>query len=894
MDFALCSMKRFYIIDGNSYLHRAYHALPPLTTSKGEQINAVYGFLKMVFKLIKDFTPDYLLICFDFPAPTFRHKEFLEYKAHRKEMDDSLKNQIPIAKESVKVLNLKSIEIQGFEADDIIATMAKRATLEGFETVIVTGDKDCLQLVNDYVKVMNEPKDTYFDREKVKEKYDVYPENIVDLFALAGDSSDNVPGVRGIGDKTASKLINNYGSVEKILEKLDTIPDKIREKIIASRENLLLSKHLIELVFDVPVDIAIKECLVNKPDTDKLVDFLKRIEAVSLAKDIIPVEEKKKDYKTILSEADFGTFFKQLSVQKEVSVDLETTGVNPLRADLVGISMSWEDNTGFYIPVSHNYLGCPQQLPKELILSKFKPILEDSNIKKMGQNIKYDYLAFKKEGIKMSGIEFDTMIASYCLNPNKAGNGLKDLSLEMLGRRMTSIDELIGKGAKQQTMDRIEIERVSDYACADADVVYQLAKLMRKTLKEKQLENLFHNVEMPLLEVLAEMEEAGIYINVPYLTALDKEMCSQMLVLEKEIHDISGEKFNINSPKQLQYILFEKLKLPPSRKTKTGYSTDEEVLLALGKNFPLPKKLIEYRELMKLKTTYIDSLLKLRDKNDRIHTSFNQAITATGRLSSSNPNLQNIPIRTDVGQKIRKAFTIEKGNILVSADYSQIDLRVMAHFSQDESFVKAFKSNQDIHTATASEIFGINPERVDTNTRRIAKTINFGIIYGMSAYGLAQQLEISNEEAQKYIDEYFVKYAGVKKWTESIIKEAKEKGYVTTFLNRIRYLPEINSMNTQIRQFAERTAVNTPIQGTAADIIKVAMINIHKKLSKLSTRMLSQVHDELLFEVPEKEFKAVCPMIKNEMENAVKLIIPLTVDLKYGQNWNEMTKYEHK
>ncbi len=888
-------MKKLFIIDGNSYLHRAYHAIPPLTTSKGEQVNAVYGLIKMLLKIKKDYTPDYLLVCFDHKAPTFRHIEFKEYKAQRKETDDSLKSQFPIAKESVKALNIQSIELEGFEADDLIATYSKIATDNGIETVIVTGDKDCLQLVNEKVSVLNEPKNIIFKREEVKEKYGVYPENIIDLLALCGDASDNVPGVYGIGEKTAEKLINEYGSVDNILEKLDTLPEKIKEKIIKSRENLIQSRYLVTLRYDVPVSIAIEDLLVKNPDQSVLIEFLKRIEALGLAKEFIKVENTARDYKTIFTKSDFEKLLKDLALQKEISVDLETTSVNTAVAKIVGISLSYKENTAFYIPVSHNYLGCPQQLTLDYVLEKIKPLLENPQIAKLGQNIKYDFLVFKHAGVVLEGIEFDTMIGSYCINPSRASHGLKDLALEFLGRKMTEINELIGKGAKQQTIDLVEIEKVSPYACADSDVVYQLTKIMRSLLKEKQLDNLFHNIEMPLVSVLAEMEEKGIYIDVEYLKTLDKSIIEKMSSLEKEIFELSGEQFNINSPKQLQYILFEKLKLPPARKTKTGFSTDEEVLFTLGKNYPLPKKILDYREVVKLKTTYIDSLLELRDFNtNRVHTSFNQAVTATGRLSSSNPNIQNIPIRTELGQKIRNAFSCEKGNVLLSADYSQIELRVMAHFSKDELFTKAFNENLDIHKATAGEIFGVPLEKVDVNMRRIAKTINFGIIYGMSAYGLAQQLEINNDDAQKYIDSYFKKYSSVKQWTADIIKFASANGYVTTLLNRIRYLPEINSNNGQMRSFAERMALNTPIQGTAADIIKLAMINIHKilklKENTLKAGMLLQVHDELVFEVAEKSLDIFIPLVKKEMEGALKLSVPLVVDMKFGKNWQEMQK----
>jgi DNA polymerase-1 len=876
-------MSKIYLIDGNAYIHRAYHAIPPLTTSKGESVNAIYGFIRMFLKLINSKNPEYLVVCFDYPAKNFRHKAYELYKAHRKEIDAELKTQMPIAREAVRAFNIAMIEKEGFEADDLIATLAKEAEKDGSEAVIITGDKDALQLVDDKISVWNEQREVLYTPEKVKEKYGLEPGQLNDMFSLMGDSSDNVPGVKGIGEKTAVKLIQKFGSLEKLLENLDSVEGRPKELIANSKEEAIQSKMLVTLHKEVPLDLSWKDCKTKPVDQKTAEEFLRKYEFNSLLKDIFGTIEAKVEqvtentlkFKTNIvdSEDALENLVKKINKAGYVSVDLETDSVNPLKARIVGLSFACDGKDGYYIPVGHDYLGAGNQLPLDTVLKSLKEILESDKIRKYGQNIKYDYIVFKKNGIKLACLYFDTMVASYCLNPS----------------RMTQIEELIGKGAKQSTMDKVEIEKAADYACADAVMVYLLVEKFSGMLSEKKLSKLFFEVEMHLVEILAKMEEEGIKIDSDYLKDLSKEFLGISKKLEKDIFELAGQEFNPNSPKQLSHILFEKLQLPIVRKTKTGFSTDEEVLITLSSQHELPKKLIEYREIQKLKSTYIDSLLELADKDtQRVHTSFNQAITATGRLSSSNPNLQNIPIKSDYGKMIRKGFVCEKGNILLSADYSQIDLRSLAHVSGDKALTKAFNSGEDIHSATANEVFG----KVDPETRRLAKTINFGIVYGQSAFSLGQQLGISNHQAKEYIDSYFLKYSGVKEWMENIVKEARQNGYVSTLLGRIRYLPDINAKNGQVRGFAERMALNTPIQGTSADIIKAAMIEVDKKLQEtgLKAVMLLQVHDELVFEIPVDEEKKALPLIKTTMENAVKLNVPIVADLKIGHNWLEMKK----
>jgi len=892
-------VKSFFLVDGNAYLHRAFHALPPLTTSKGEPVNAVFGFVRMLQKILKQYHPDHLIACFDTPAATFRHKLYKEYKATRKETDPSLRPQIPLAQELIKLWGIPLVSQEGYEADDLIATLADRAVHAGFQVTIVTGDKDALQLVSETVSVLNESKSLLMTPEAVVEKYGLKPCQLVDYFSLMGDASDNVPGVTGIGEKTATQLLQKYGDLETILSFPVEMKQPLRQKLESQRDQALLSKTLVTLDRQVPIPLDIHSCVVQKPDMEHLLPLVNRLEFTHFLSDISaePAPSlKTRQVNVVLTAEQLAELVRLLRGASRVAVDVETTGVQPLSCRLVGISLSTEPDSAWYIPIAHDYEGAPRQLPLPDIIQALRPSLGDPRVPKYGQNLKFDYLVLKKHGLTMDGIGFDTLIASYCLNPSRNTHNLKALALDYLGETMTTIEELIGKGAKQTTMNTIPIDKVADYAGADAAVALSLADKMAPELKEKNLEALWRDVEMPLVEVLASMEENGIRVDPDYLSGLRKEFERMISDIASVIERWAGEPFNLNSPKQLAHILFEKLKLPPGRKTKTGYSTDEGVLRQLTRHHELPAKLIEHRELSKLKSTFIDGLIEqINPETGRVHTHLNQAVTATGRLSSSDPNLQNIPVRTEYGRMIRKAFVAAPGHRLLSADYSQIDLRVLAHISGDEVLCRTFRQGGDIHTATAADIFGIASDQVSPEQRRIAKTVNFGIVYGQTAFGLAQQLEIDVREAQRYINSYFERYAGVKRWIDSCVEQARKQGAVTTLLNRIRYLPEINSPNISVRQFAERTAMNTPVQGTSADIIKLAMREIFQALRRtgLRTKMLLQVHDDLLFEAPESELGALQSLVIDKMENALSLNVPLRVDLKCGSDWADMKSLPH-
>jgi DNA polymerase-1 len=891
-------MPTLYLIDAHAYLHRAYHALPPLTTSKGQPVGAIYGFMRMVLKIERQYKPDYIAVCFDTAAPTFRHKAFEAYKATRKETDQSLVSQFPLAREAVEALNLAGYELDGFEADDLIAHFTRLGRKKGLDIVIVSGDKDALQLIGEGVRVLNESKDKIFGPEEVKERYGVAPEQIPEVFSLMGDASDNVPGVRGIGEKTAVKLIQEYGTLEALLKAAPGIKGKTGELLQSHADEARQSRELVCLDKDVPIELDWDKCLVTFPKPEIVTPFLQKVEFLGLLKELVPpssapVDTTERDYVTLTNEAALKAWVETAQKSDKLALDTETTGLDPLTAKLVGISLAYKKGSACYIPVGHQVLGGPAQLDLKVVQRHLADSLKGEHPRLYGHNFKYDVAILENHGIPVGKLGCDTMVASYVLNPSRMSHGLKDLSLEILGEQMTPIEQLIGRGAKAISMDAVPVEQAAPYACADADMTLRLGEILEPQLKEKGLEKLFHEMEMPLVKILGHMERIGIRIDRPYLEALGRELRGLADKLEKEIYKLADTTFNINSPKQLAVILFEKLQLPVIRKTKTGFSTDEEVLQKLSALHPLPKNLIDYRELQKLHSTYIDGLLSaVEGAEDRVHTSFNQTVAATGRLSSSNPNLQNIPIRTELGRKIRQAFIPKAGWTLLSADYSQIDLRMLAHISEDETMCKAFQRGEDIHTTTACEIFGIKPDGMTPELRRIAKSINFGIVYGISAFGLSQQLGIPMEEAQSHINRYFERYPGVKSWIEKTLQEARKDGFVRTLLGRIRYLPEIQSSNGAMRGFAERTAMNTPIQGTSADVIKLAMIHLEKarESDQWKGNMLVQVHDELLFEIPPADLAASQSKIKALMENAVPLRIPVEVDLKAGKNWSEMKK----
>ena len=901
--------KRIFIMDGNAYIYRAFFAIEELSTSTGIPTNAVFGFTRLLLTLLLEDKPDYLVIAFDTAGPTFRHKEFAEYKADRPEMPDTLSQQLPIIREVIEALNIPILELQGYEADDIIGTVARKGEASGMEVTIVTGDKDALQLVSPAVKVNPYSfrgvyeKGFVFDEEAVKQKYDVEPVKVTDFMGLVGDKIDNIPGVPGIGEKSAPRLLEKFDSLEELLDHVDEIgagskPTRTLEKqkqlLKDYRDQALLSKRLATIETNVPINVDLEDMAVTDFDGDKVMDLFRRLEFRKFIEDLDLAKEKseKAQYHTILTESELDDLVDKLQRVPEFAVDTETTGIDPITSDLVGISLAFRPLEAYYIPVSHRYIGVPRQLPLELVLEKLKPVLSNPAIGKIGQNIKYDLHIFKRIGVELAGISFDTMLASYLLNPSARGHNLSGMSMERLGYRMVPIEDLIGKGKSQITMDEVEVERVSEYACEDADITLQLKSLLEPGIQKNNLESVFRDIELPLIPILAEMEMTGIRIDTQYLKQLSKELAERLNGLTGKIHDLAGEKFNINSPKQLSTILFEKQKLPPGKKTKTGYSTNEAELERLSAaGHELPSLILEFRSIAKLKSTYVDALPEaINPATGRVHTSFNQAITETGRLSSSNPNLQNIPIRTEEGRKIRRAFIPgEECAHLLAADYSQIELRMLAHLSGDAALTEAFRNDKDIHSSTASLIFGLPLDQITPNMRRQAKTINFGVVYGMGAFRLARELGISNRDAQNFIDSYFNTYSGVRTYFNKILEDTRKDGYVTTISGRRRRIPEINNRNRNIREFAERAAINTPVQGSAADLIKLAMIKIAEflKSQNMKSKLLLQVHDELIFEVPEDELDRMKASVCSLMESAMPLDVPVKVDVGVGKNWLE-------
>ncbi len=883
---------KLFLIDGSSYLYRAFFAIGHLSNSKGLPTNATYGFTQMLLKVLKEHRPDYLVVIFDSKAPTFRSEVYKEYKANRPTMPEGLTPQIPYIKKIIEGYRIALLEMEGFEADDLIGTVAKKLESE-VDVVVITGDKDILQLVSDRIQVYDTMKEKRFGVEEVIERFGVSPEQVVEVMGLAGDAIDNIPGVPGIGEKTAIQLIKTYGSIENLLAHVEEIPQKkLKENLRIHGDLARLSRQLATIHTDVPVDSQLKDFSLSPPDLKSLKEIFKELEFNKLLKELFNEKASLsagRDYRLITDQNELLALLKDLRKATTFSIDLETTSPYPMWADLVGISLSCAPHQAFYIPLGHR--GATPQLPLSWTVEQLKPILEDTEVKKVGQNIKYDWIVLKQYGIHLQGIDGDTMIASYLLNPTKHNHNLIEIAQEYLDRSVTNYKEVVGTGMKAVTFDQIGLEKARDYSCEDADVTLQLSHLLFPKLKEEGFKDLFDRVEMPLVMVLAKMETNGVKIDLDLLQGYSKEIETQLQQKMDRIYGLAGEVFNINSSQQLGKILFDKLKLPVVKRTKTGASTDVDVLTKLSLQHDLPLEILSYRNLSKLKSTYVDALPKLiHPKTGRVHTSYNQTVTATGRLSSSDPNLQNIPIRTEEGNRIRQAFIPEKGWLLVSADYSQIELRILAHLSKDETLIKAFQNEEDIHARTALEIFNVPIEKVTPFMRREAKVINFGIIYGMSAYGLSQQLGIEPKIAQAYIDGYFKKYTGVQSYIEKTLEEARQKGYVMTLLHRRRYLPDIHSPTVAVRQAAERMAVNTPLQGTAADMIKVAMIHIQNRIeeSGLSTKMIMQVHDELVFEVPEEELQKAIPMIRNEMETVMDLSVPLKISVSSGKNWGEL------
>lgn len=883
--------KTLYIIDGNSYIYRAYYAIKNLSTSYGLPTNAIFGFANMLMKVIKEKRPDLIATVFDSKGPTRRHIEYREYKAHRPPMPKDLVPQIPYIHELVQAFRIPVFMQDGQEADDIIASLAHKAVSAGCDVTIVTGDKDILQLVGDSIRVYDTLKEKVYGPKDVEERFGVGPERMVEIMGLMGDSSDNIPGVPGIGEKTAQALIREYGNIENVLARVQEITKpKLKQSLIENAHLARLSRELACLQTDLPVDFDLERISRKDPDNSALLALLRRLEFPSLLKYATPGPEQEKNYLPVLDERDFQKLLDLLSSSREFSFDAETTDLNPLRADLVGLSFSVRPAEGYYLPLSHTCADAPEQIPLEHAVEKLKPLFAREGIGKIGQNLKYDLLVLGRYGIEVRGPAFDTMIGSYLLHPGRTSHGLEALALEFLNYKTTTYTDVTGSGRKQICFDKVAIEKATAYAAEDADIALRLKQTLEPKLREQNLDGLFRDIEMPLMEVLVDMERSGVRIDAEFLKTLSRRLERETAGVMKTIYELAGMEFNINSPKQLADILFVKLKLNPVKKTKTGFSTNVDVLEDLARFHPLPAEILKFRTLAKLKSTYIDALPALiNPKTGRVHTSFNQAVTATGRLSSSDPNLQNIPIRTELGREIRQAFIADPGSSLISADYSQIELRVLAHMSGDPGLIRTFIEDQDIHTRTASEILGLLPEEITAEMRRKAKAVNFGIIYGISAFGLAQNTGVSNAEAKKYIESYFARYPKVREFIDKTIEDAKIKGYVTTLFGRRRFIPELSSSAAQIRNFGERTAVNTPIQGTAADLIKIAMIRIKNRLDRegLRSKMILQVHDELVFEVPDAEIEVMKALIRGEMEGVVSLAVPIRTDMGVGKNWDQ-------
>ena len=903
--------RRLVLFDGNALVHRAFHALPPLTISKtGEMVSAVYGFTTMLLKVINELKPTHFAIAFDKAAPTFRHQLFEQYKAQRPRTPDELVDQLGRVRQRVEAFHIPVYELDGYEADDVLGTLSHQASDQDIETIIVTGDADTMQLVSPKVGVLYpKPRRSFsdamlYDEAAVSQKYGVRPEQIADFKALMGDPSDNIPGVTGIGQKTATRLLQQFGSIDNLYQHIDEVtPAKLQALLRENEAIARQSKELTTIVTQAPVALNLDDCQISQYDRNKVTELFRELEFFSLLPKLPEAEggtpeitaqikvgtPPKRDYHIIDTTPALDELLSRISSASSLVFDLETTSLDAMSAQLVGISLSLAAGEAYYIPVGHVGWGQVEQLPLEYVINRVKPPLEEPTLAKVAQNGKYDMTVLAEYGVMVNNLAFDTMLAAYLLGEKSLD--LKTLAFSKLGIEMTPITALIGKGAKQISMSQVEINQAANYACADADLTGQLAELLNTELRREGLWQLFSEVEMPLVPVLSRMERNGVALDTALLRGLSHRLGEQLLKSEAEIYNWASHQFNINSPRQLGSVLFEELKLPSARRTKTGYSTGASVLEELRGVHPIINLILEYRQLTKLKSTYIDALPGLiNPKTGRVHTSFNQARTATGRLSSSNPNLQNIPIRGELGKEIRQAFIAPPSCYLLGGDYSQIDLRSLAHLSQDPNLLNTFHRDEDVHAATAAQLFNVDTSQVTPDMRRVAKTVNFGVIYGMSEYGLEQATELSREEAAQFITSYFEKYPGVKQYIEATKQQVRKTGYVQTILNRRRFIPEINSSNRQVRDAAERMAINMPVQGTSADIIKVAMINLNQEMDKrhLKSKMLLQVHDELIFEVPQGELEEMPQLVPEIMSGSLELSIPLKVGIKTGNNWGEM------
>lgn len=871
---------KLVLVDGNSLVNRAFYALPPFSTSRGEPTNAVYGFITMLLRFIDEEDPDYIGVAFDLRAPTFRHKRYESYKAQRPGMPDSLGLQIPVLKDVLHAFRIKIVEKEGYEADDILATIAVMAEQEGLETLVVTGDKDVLQLVSPKIRCVLTRKGIsevqIVGEEELMEDYGLRPEQVVDMKGLMGDSSDNVPGIPGIGEKTAIKLVREFGSIEGVLARVDEVKgQRLRDSLKKWADQALMSKALVSLVRDIPLDISLGDLKRRPYDEERLAEIFKRLEFRTLMEkmglDAEPERNLEPPPVTVVTEEEA-----HLTLDGSVEVVSEF-----FERDLLGLGIFPAGGSGLYFPGSR----------EEEILDVLEPLASDPRISKRGCNLKPLLVYLMSKGIQPRGFDFDATVAAYLLDPTRSSYKIEDLTREHLGCGLRSLKDIVGSGKTRVEFREVTPSRIASWMAEKAEALRQMRPRLLEALEEQGLIDLYNDVEIPLIPVLAAMEIHGVVVDPEQLDDMAKELESRIHDVESQVHRMAGVVFNINSTRQLGEVLFERLRLPAIKKTKTGYSTDAEVLEQLAVQNDVARMVLEYRQLVKLKSTYVEGLRNvISAETGRVHTTFHQTITATGRLSSSEPNLQNIPVRLDLGRRVRQVFRAPRGHLLLAGDYSQIELRVLAHLSGDPVLMEAFSRGEDIHTRTAAEVFGVEPSQVTPEMRGRAKAVNFGIVYGISDYGLARDIGVSKSEASQYIHGYFRRYSGVKSFIDGVISEARTRGYVSTILGRRRPLPDILSRNPAQRGFAERTAMNTPIQGSAADIIKLAMLRIHRELEDrgLGARMVLQVHDELIFEVPRNEMEEVEALVKTEMEGAYPLDVPLKVDLKKGPNWYDM------
>lgn len=883
--------KKLFLIDGNSILYRSFYAIQRLSTSQGFPTNAIYGFLNTLRKIQEQEKPSHLGIVFDTGKPTLRHKAFEAYKAQRKPMPDDLQTQLPVLKKVIQALRIPLFEYENYEADDVLASLARLASEKGIQTIIVTTDKDLFQLVDDKTIIYNPAKEIYLDREKVKEFFGVEPEQVVDVLSLWGDPSDNVPGVPGIGEKTSKNLIQHFSSLDNLLANLEKVESpRIREAIRQNLEKINLSRQLVTVERNLPLELNLEAFAVAEPDRSEVIRLFQELEFTALLQDFVKKHEASKEYQTIFDINELKNLIQKIEKIGLVSIDTETDSPSPIRAKLVGLSLAFEPGKACYLPLGHDYIGAPRQIPKQEALGLLKPILANPEVRKIGQNIKYDLIVLKREGVNLQGIDLDTMVLSYLLEPNWGKHNLDKIALHYLQETTISYEEVAGKGKVAQTLNAVPIEKVTSYSCQDADFALRLSHILWPKVEQAGLARLYREIEQPLIEVLADMEIWGVKVHREVLKQLSRELEQELLRLEKKIYEASGVEFNLNSPQQLADILFRKIQLTPGKKTRITkrFSTSIEVLQELAPLHPLAQYALEYRLLAKLKSTYADALQQMiNPETGRIHTSYNQTVTATGRLSSSEPNLQNIPARGELGQRFRQAFIPEEGSWLLAADYSQIELRILAHLSEDPALMETFLADRDVHAETARRVFGEASSLFPEEMRRRAKIINFSIIYGTSAFSLARELGTSTSEAQSFIDRYFSQHPRVAEFLEKTVAEAAERGYTTTLFGRIRQVPELKQKERVTQQAGRRIALNAPIQGSAADIMKKAMIDIYQEMKRrrLKTKMILQVHDELVFEVPEEERTEVEALVKEKMENVYPLRVPLKAHLGWGRTW---------